>query len=411
MKMSQFFVKTRRQAPADEVSKNAQLLIRAGFIHKEMAGVYDFLPLGLRVIEKVKQIVREEMNAIGGNEFLMSTLQRKEIWQKTDRWDEKNVDVWFKTKLQNGTELGLGWSHEEPITDMMREHINGYGDLPAYGYQFQNKLRNELRAKSGIMRGREFIMKDLYSYSANTEAHDEFYAKAIKAYHKVYQRLGLGDITFLTLASGGSFTKFSHEFQTICDTGEDTVYLDRKKKLAINEEVMQDDVLEKQGLKRDDLEKVKTAEVGNIFGFGGTKSEQLGLYFTDKDGDKKPVILGSYGIGITRVIGVIAELMSDERGLVWPESIAPFAVHLVRIGDSDEVIAKADDLYDKLIAAGKEVIYDDRNGRVGAMLADADLFGVPKRVVISEKSLKAGGVEVKLRKDAESKIVSISTLL
>ena len=411
MRMSQLFTKTRKSAPADEVSKNAQLLIRAGYIHKEMAGAYDYLPLGLRVIENVKQIVREEMNAIGGNEFIMTTLQRKELWEKTDRWDEKKVDVWFKTHLQNGNELGLGWSHEEPITDMMINHISSYKDLPAYAYQFQNKMRNELRAKSGIMRGREFIMKDLYSYSVSQEEHEKFYNACIEAYHKVFERLGIGDITFFTLADGGAFTKFSHEFQTICDAGEDVVYLDREKKIAVNEEVMQDDVLEEHGLKRENLEEVKTAEVGNIFSFGGTKSEQLGLFFTDEDGEKKPVILGSYGIGITRVIGVITEIMADENGLVWSEDVAPYPVHVVRIGDSDEVVEAADKLVADMIAAGNEPLYDDRNERVGTMLSDADLIGIPKRVVISEKSLKAGGAEVKMRTESDSNIVPLAELV
>lgn len=410
MRMSQLITKTRKSAPADEVSKNAQLLIRAGYIHKEMAGAYDYLPLGLRVVENVKQIVREEMNAIGGNELIMTTLQSKELWEKTDRWDDDKVDVWFKTKLRSGHELGLGWSHEEPITNMMINHIDSYKDLPAYGYQFQNKMRNELRAKSGIMRGREFIMKDLYSYSVNQEEHEKFHQACTEAYHRVFERLGIGDITYFTLADGGSFTKFSHEFQTICDAGEDVVFLDRKKRLAVNEEIMTDDVLAEHDLKREDLEEVKTAEVGNIFSFGSTKSEQLGLYFTDENDQKKPVILGSYGIGITRVIGVIAEIMADDKGLVWSEEIAPYKVHLVRIGDDKEVVEAADKVYDDLTAAGSEPLYDDRNDRVGTMLADADLIGIPKRVVISSKSLEAGGAEVKMRTSEDSEIVELASL-
>ena len=411
MRMSQLFTKTRKTAPADEVAKNAQLLIRAGYIHKEMAGAYDFLPLGLRVVENIKQIVREEMNAIGGNEFIMTTLQRKEVWEKTDRWDDKKVDVWFKTHLQNGQELGLGWSHEEPITEMMTNHISSYKDLPAYAYQFQNKMRNELRAKSGIMRGREFIMKDLYSYSVDQESHEAFYQASIEAYHRVFERLGIGDITFFTLADGGAFTKFSHEFQTICDAGEDIVFLDRKKKIAVNEEVMQDDVLSEHGLNRDELEEVKTAEVGNIFSFGTTKSEQLGLHFTDENGEQKPVVLGSYGIGVTRVMGVIAEIMADDNGLVWSEEIAPYKVHLVRIGDDKEVVEVADKLYAELEESGVEVLYDDRNERVGTMLADVDLIGIPKRIVISSKSLEAGGAEVKLRTEPASIIVPLGELV
>ncbi len=408
MKRSTLFTRTQKQAPADEVSKNAQWLIRAGYIHKEMAGAYDYLPLGLRVIEKVKQVVREEMNFIGGNELLMTTLQRKDVWEKTDRWDEKNVDVWFKTALQNGQKLGLGWSHEEPITDMMTNHLKSYKDLPAYAYQFQNKMRNELRAKSGIMRGREFIMKDLYSYSINQAQHEKFYQSCIDAYHRVFARLGVGDSTFFTVASGGAFTKFSHEFQTICDAGEDIVYLDSKKKIAINKEVLTDDVIKEHGLTRSELEEVKTAEVGNIFSFGDSKSKQLGLYFTDDQGEEKPVILGSYGIGITRIIGVIAEKLADEKGLVWPMNIAPYTVCLVSIGSVEE---PAEKLYNDLKKAGIEVLYDDRNVRPGDKFADADLMGIPIRIVISDKSLATSSIEYKERTDQDSKMIAISDIV
>ncbi|HEV7121332.1 MAG TPA: aminoacyl--tRNA ligase-related protein, partial [Candidatus Paceibacterota bacterium] len=307
MRQSKLFTKTRREAPADEVSKNAQLLIRAGFIHKEMAGVYAYLPLGLRVLENIKRIVREEMDAIGGQELIMTSLQRKELWEVTDRWNDENVDVWFKSQLKNGTEVGFGWSHEEPITDMMKQFISSYRDLPAFVYQFQTKLRNELRAKSGIMRGREFVMKDMYSYSKDAEAHDAFYAAAIEAYKNVFERIGLGDRTFLTFASGGAFTQFSHEFQTLSDVGEDTVYLHREKKIAINKEVLTDEVLAQLGVAREELEETAAVEVGNIFNFGGAKSKELGLFFVNETGEQVPVHLGSYGIGITRLMGTIVE--------------------------------------------------------------------------------------------------------
>lgn len=411
MRQSKLFTRTRKDAPSDEVSKNAQLLIRAGFISKEMAGVYALLPLGLKVVENIKEIIRDEMNEIGGQEMVMTTLQNPELWEKTDRWDDKKVDIWFKTKLQSGKDLGLAWSHEEPITDMMRNFISSYRDLPSYVYQFQTKLRNEVRAKSGIMRGREFLMKDLYSYSVDEESHQKFYEAATQAYHNVFDRLGIGDITFFTFASGGAFTQFSHEFQTLAETGEDTIYLDRNKKIAVNKEVLTDEVLNQLDLKRDDLEEVKASEVGNIFSFGSTKSEELDLYFTDEDGNKKPVILGSYGIGITRLVGVIAEIMSDEKGLIWPESIAPFQTHIVRIGDDVETVKQADDLYEKLSEKGAEVLYDDRNVRVGEMLADADLIGIPNRVIVSSKSIQAGGVEMKPRNSDKTKIISLQKFL
>jgi prolyl-tRNA synthetase len=411
MRTSQLFTKTRKTAPADETSKNAQLLIRAGYIHKEMAGVYAYLPLGLKVMENIKQIVREEMNALGAYEIIMTNLQRQDLWERTDRWDDKQVDIWFKSQLQNGTPIGLAWSHEEPITDMMRNYISSYRDLPANVYQFQTKLRNELRAKSGIMRGREFVMKDLYSYSRSDEEHQKFYDSVTKAYLNVFERVGIGDKTFVTYASGGAFTQFSHEFQTITDAGEDIVYLDREKKLAVNKEVYTDEVLNQLGLKKEGLEELKASEVGNIFSFGTKKCEDLGLYFTDHDGKEKPVVLGSYGIGITRLIGVIAELFADDKGLVWPESIAPAKVYLIRIGEKEDVVKQADDLYNVLTDAQIEVIYDDRNTRPGEMFADADLLGIPHRVVISEKTISGSGVEWKSRSEGEAEQISKEELL
>ena len=412
MRQSQLFTKTRKTAPKDEVAKNAQLLIRAGYIHKEMAGVYAYLPLGLRVVENIKRIVRDEMNAIGGQEMIMTALQRKELWEQTDRWDDAKVDVWFKSALRAGGEVGFGWSHEEPITDMMKNYLESYRDLPAFVYQFQTKLRNELRAKSGIMRGREFVMKDMYSYTVSEEAHKAFYEKTIEAYHRVFARVGIGERTFLTFASGGAFTQFSHEFQTLSDVGEDTVYLHRAKKLAINDEVMQDEVLAQLGVTRDELEKAPAIEVGNIFSFGGMKSEQLGLRFKDETGESKPVILGSYGIGITRLMGTVVEIFADDKGLVWPKELSPFPVHLVSITSGNEQVSKeADRLYEQLKENGIECLYDDRDARAGEKFADSDLIGIPLRVVISEKTMSSGGAEVVERATGAAKLVPESGII
>lgn len=412
MRQSQLFTKTRKEAPKDEVAKNAQLLIRAGYIHKEMAGVYDLLPLGLRVVEKIKQIVREEMNRIGAQEMLMSSMQRKELWEQTDRWDDEKVDVWFKSVLKSGGEIGFGWSHEEPITDMMKLYVASYRDLPAYVYQFQTKLRNELRAKSGIMRGREFLMKDMYSYSVSEKEHKKFYEATIEAYHRVFERVGLGSRTFLTFASGGAFTQFSHEFQTLTDAGEDVIYLDRKKKVAINKEVLTPEVMKQLGVKESDLEEVKAAETGNIFSFGDIKSSQLGLHFKDEKGKEKGVILGSYGIGITRVMGVLVEIFSDEKGIVWPKEVSPYPVHLIAItGGNEQVVQEADHYYEMLQGHGIEALYDDRDVRAGEKFADADLIGIPTRVVISEKTMAEGGAEVGKREDGSKTIVSESNIL
>jgi prolyl-tRNA synthetase len=402
MRRSQLFTKTLKDAPADEVAKNAQLLIKAGFVHKEMAGAYVYLPLGLRVFNKIVQVIREEMNALGATELFMTSLQRPEPWQASGRWSEEVVDVWFKTELATGQVIGLANTHEEAIADMMRAHVQSYKDLPKYTYQFQTKFRNELRSKSGIMRGREFIMKDLYSLSRNEEEHSVFYEKNKEAYARVFERLGIGESTFLTFASGGSFSKFSHEFQTICDAGEDIVYLDREKKLAVNEEVYTDEVLEELGLDKSKLEKVKTAEVGNIFTLGTKYAEAVGLHFTDSDGQQKPVFMGSYGIGPGRTMGVIVESFSDEKGLVWPMNIAPYHVYLASVGDIAE---KADELYRLLQDAGVEVLYDDRDERPGAKFADAELMGIPYRLVVSERSLEHNAVELKGRTSDETAII------
>ncbi|MEI8343546.1 MAG: aminoacyl--tRNA ligase-related protein [Candidatus Moraniibacteriota bacterium] len=408
MRQSQLFTKTSKTVPADEVSKNAQLLIQAGFIHKEMAGVYAYMPLGLRVIENIKKIVREEMNGVGGQEVMMTTLQPKDIWEKTDRWSDAKVDNWFKTKLVNGTELGVGLTHEEPIVDAVSNYVSSYKDMPFAVYQIQNKFRNELRAKSGLLRGREFLMKDMYTFCRDQQQHEQEYEKIVAAYFKVYARLGLGDITYRTYADGGIFTpRFSDEFQTVTQVGEDTIYVDEKKKLAINEEILNDENLAKLGLDRNELVQKKGVEVGNTFHLESKYTDTLDLYYNDEKGEKQSIIMGCYGIGVSRLMGVIAELFADEKGLVWPESIAPFAVHLINLGQDEQ----AEKIYADLSAEGVEVLFDDRDVSAGEKFADSDLIGISYRVVVSKKSLEAGGVELKKRNEKESEIVKIEDLL
>lgn len=545
MRASHLFTKTSKTAPADEVARNAQLLIRAGFIHKEMAGVYAYLPLGLRVLENIKKIVREEMNEIGGQEVMMTALQPRDIWEKTDRWDDKKVDNWFKTKLANGTELGVGLTHEEPIVDALSPYINSYKDFPVYVYQIQNKFRNELRAKSGLLRGREFVMKDMYSFARTQEEHDEVYEKVAESYHKVYQRLGLGEITYRVKADGGIFTeRFSDEFQTLSPVGEDTLLRVPDSDIYYNEEVapakapvvaqatseplpLQEvegkgligvgslseflgisveqttktmlyvtdegtviaaavrggynvneiklrNVVGAKSLKLADEETVRrvtgaevgyagilnlapevkvyvdescanrvnfemganrtdyhsinvnwgrdlpepqefydikvarqgdihpdtgrvyelhrAVEVGNIFPLESKYTDALDVYYTDKDGNKQSIIMGCYGIGISRLMGVIAEHFSDDKGLVWPENIAPFAVYLVRIG-GEAAIKHADELHDELKAQGIEVLYDDRDERPGAKFADSELLGIPHRITVSDRLLETNSYE------------------
>ena len=403
MRLSKSFIKTLRDAPKDETAKSAGYLIRAGYVHKELAGVYDYLPLGLRVIENIKQIIREEINAIDGQELLMTALQNPEPWQKTGRWSDQEVDIWFKTELSAGGELGLAPTHEEAITSIMKTYIKSYKDLPVAAYQFQTKFRNELRAKSGIMRTREFIMKDLYSFHATEEDLNAYYKRVEGAYGKIYSRLGLGDCTFETFASGGIFSKFSHEYQTFIPVGEDTVYYTEDKSLVLNEEVLLDEVLDEFKVKREDLKDTRAAEVGNIFKLKFKYSEPLGLKFSDQNNQMQTVYMGCYGIGVSRVMGVIAEKFCDDKGLVWPENVAPYKYYLVAIGDAGT--EKAEELYK---GHEESILFDDRDARPGEKFADADLMGIPYRIVISDKTLAEDSAEITNRATGESKLVKLS---
>ncbi len=411
MRITKLISKTSKTVSSEEVAKNAQLLIRGGFIHKELAGVYAYLPLGLRVLENIKNIVREEMNAVGGQEVMMTVLQPKDIWEKTDRWDDKKVDNWFKTKLVNGTELGVGLTHEEPIVDAVSKYVSSYKDLPFSVYQIQSKFRNELRAKSGLLRGREFLMKDMYTFCRDQDQHLEEYEKIVKAYFRVYDRLGLGDITYRTYADGGIFTpRFSDEFQTISEVGEDTIYVDESKRIAINEEIMTDENLEKLGLDRNSLVEKKGVEVGNTFHLESKYTDALGLYYADEKGEKQSIIMGCYGIGVSRLMGVIAEIFADDKGLIWPENIAPYKVYLVRIG-GDEAVKNADKLYDELITKGVEVLYDDRDVHAGQKFADSELIGIPYRVTVSDRLISDGVVELTARNDGQKSLLTGEQLL
>ena len=560
MKMSQLFIRTQKQAPADEVARNAQLLIRAGFIHKEMAGVYAYTPLGLRVLENIKQIIREEMNAIGGQEVAMTVLQPQELWEKTDRWDDAKVDNWFKTKLVNGSELGVGLTHEEPVVDMLADYIKSYKDLPLFVYQIQSKFRNEKRAKSGLLRGREFVMKDMYSFARSQEEHEELYERVAESYHRVYARLGLGQDTYRVKADGGIFTeRFSDEFQTITKVGEDTLFrvpgtdeyyneevapaqapavesddapkelkeLEGKAMIGVAElakflnipvehktktmlyqaddgriiaaavrggyevneiklrkvvgaktlrladeatvkrvtgaevgyaglinlakEVVivvdescanrtnfemganrtnyhsinvnwgrdikepaeyHDIKVAKQGDLHPETGKIyeleRAVEVGNIFPLETKYTDGLGVYYTDESGKQQSIIMGCYGIGVSRLIGTIAEHFSDERGLVWSDAVSPCRVYLVQIGTVNQ---EAQALYDELIAKGVTVLWDDRDARPGDKFADADLMGIPHRVVISPKTVELHQIEYKSRTSGDTEMLSTEELI
>ena len=418
LRQSQLFTKTRKEAPKDEVSKNAQLLIRAGYIHKEMAGVYTLLPLGLRVFNNIIEIIREEMNAIGGQEMSMTALQDPAVWKKSGRWEDAEVDVWFKTNLHSGdkyhegSELGLANTHEEPLTILLKEHISSYKDLPKYIYQFQTKFRNETRAKSGIMRTREFVMKDLYSFNKDEEGFRDFYESCAEAYTKIFNRLGIGDKTYRTFASGGSFSKFSDEFQTVSDAGEDLIYINEATGTAINKEVNTEEVRKDLGWEGVTLKEEKAIEVGNIFPLGTKYSDALGLTYKNEEGKEIPVVMGSYGIGPARAMGTVAEILSDKKGLVWPESISPFTYHLVVLDNgNEEVHADAERLFKAMETRGISVLYDDRDVRAGEKFADADLIGIPKRVIVSEKTLASGEYELVERKTGSSSFVHEQELL
>lgn len=405
MKLSQTFIKTLREAPKDETAKNGALLTRAGYIHKEMAGVYDYLPLGLRVLENIKSIIRDELGKLGCEEVFMSALQNPEPWEKTGRFSDQEVDIWFKTELSAGGELGLAPTHEEPMIELVKKYIRSYKDLPFAVYQFQNKFRNELRAKSGILRGREFMMKDLYSFHTTEEDLDQFYAKVEGAYARIYERVGLGDCTFETFASGGIFSKFSHEYQTLLPVGEDDIYYNSDKSLVFNKEVFKDDVLAEFGTKKSDFQMSTGAEVGNIFKLKLKYSEPLELKYTAEDNSTQTVYMGCYGIGVTRLMGVIAEKYADDKGLIWPESVAPYQYYLIGIGKQG--ISQASELY-----SGHEdsIIYDDRDVRVGEKLSDSELMGIPYRIVVSDKTLASDSAEVTNRLTGQTKLVKISRL-
>ncbi len=402
MRQSGLFTRTRREAPKDEVAKNAQLLIRAGFVHKEMAGVYSYLPLGIRTLTKIENIIREEMDALGGQELRMATLHPSEPWKQTGGWD--SVDVLFKLESRTEKEYALGQSEEEIVTPIAGEYALSYKDLPLAVYQIGQKYRDELRAKSGIMRGREFGMKDMYSFHETQEDFDRFYQRAKEAYLRIYTRCGL--VAKVTEASGGAFSeKLSYEFMVLTDAGEDDIlYCDSCTHCA-NVEVSKQkegDICEKCG--KGTLALGKASEVGNVFDLGQKYPKALNYTYKDKEGKDQYPIMGCYGIGTTRLMGTIVETMADDKGMVWPESVAPFTMHLVSLAPDDaDVLAFADSLYNDLSSKGVAVLYDDRGARAGEKLNDSDLIGIPTRLIVGKETVKSGEVEVISRATGEMK--------
>jgi prolyl-tRNA synthetase len=407
MRQSELFLKTTREAPKDEIAVNAQLLIRGNFIHKLMAGVYSYLPLGFRVRENVMKIIREEMNALGSHELLMPALQPKSAWEKTGRWEVLSP-IMYQFKDHSDREIGLGPTHEEIIAEVAKTVIQSYADLPQAVYQIQTKFRDEARAKSGLLRGREFTMKDLYSFHTDVESLNLFYNKVKEAYLRVFARCGIQAL--ITEASGGDFSKeYSHEFMAEAAVGEDLIMVCRKCNVAQNAEIVTEKKCAHCG---GSLEETHGIEIGNIFKLGTKFSEPVGLLFKDKDGIEKPVIMASYGIGVERLIGTVVELSHDEKGIVWPREIAPFSVHLLMLGKETPELQKfGTRVYSELSQNGVETLYDDRIAGPGEKLSDADLLGMPYRIIVSEKTLTAGKVEIKARNATEAKLVSIEEAL
>jgi prolyl-tRNA synthetase len=409
MLQSQLFTKTQKEAPKDEKSMNAGLLVRAGFIDKLMTGVYSYLPLGLRVLKRIENIIRQEINAIGAQEILLPALHPKENWKKTGRWTTPEM---FRLKSRLGKEYGLGWTHEEIITPLVQKFVHSYRDLPVFVYQIQDKFRDELRAKSGLLRGTEFIMKDLYSFHSDEKDLEMYYEKAKKAYSRIFKRCGLGNHTFITLASGGSFSKYSHEFQTITPYGEDEIYLCKKCSLGVNKEIIAEQQYRCPNCNNQKLEVKKAIEVGNIFQLKTKYTEAFHFVFQDREGKEKPVLMGCYGIGLGRLMGAIVEVHHDKKGIIWPNEVTPFHAHLISLQSSAKhlsITAVTKKLYANLQKQGFEVLYDDRGDKTaGEKFADADLIGIPWRIVVSEKTLKSNSVEIKQRASDTVRLVKIT---
>ncbi len=404
MRYSHLFGKTSKTAPADAESRNAQLLTQGGFISKQMAGVYNYLPLGLKVLSKIQNIIREELSVIGAQEILMPAMSQEESYVTTGR---QGMDVLFHMLGQGDTQLVLNPTHEEVVTPLVQKYTFSYQDLPTAVYQIQNKFRNEARAKSGLLRGREFNMKDLYSFHTSNEDLDAYYEKVQQAYHKIYQRLGIGERTLLTYASGGDFSKYSHEFQTLSEIGEDTVHVCEKCRVAINQEI----IAEQPGCSlcgNTELVPQKAIEVGNIFKLHQRYSNAFGFTFQDNAGEQKPVEMGCYGIGPSRIMGTLVEVFNDEKGIVWPAAVAPYQVHAVVLGPDEAVFAAGETLYQTLLEKGVEVLLDDRpDVSAGAKFADADLIGIPLRIVISKKTLAQNSFELKKRSEKEARCIPL----
>jgi prolyl-tRNA synthetase len=402
MKQSKLFLKTRKEVPADADSINASYLIRSGFAEKHMAGAYALLPLGLRVLKKIENIIREELNSVGCQEILMNVLQPKELWEETGRW-ESTIDIFYKLKDSRGKELNLAPTHEEQVVDIVRRKINSYKDLPFSLYQIQTKFRNEPRVKSGLLRSREFIMKDLYSFHADEAGLESYYQEMTKIYFKIFKRLNFN--VKLVEASGGIFSKFSHEFQVLSPIGEDTIYHCDKCDFAQNKEIAEVKEGDKCPKCSGKILMSRGIEVANIFPLKNRFTSPMKATYLDNDGKEKDMLMGCYGIGITRALATAVEIFYDmtNNKMVWPEEIAPYDIHLISLNQN----AGAEKVYNKLVDEGMEVLLDDRDSSAGEKFAEADLIGCPTRIIVSQKSLEKGGYEKIDVKSGKTEIVKM----
>jgi len=410
MRQSKLFFRTQKEYPKDETSLNARLLIRANFIDKLMAGVYSFLPLGWRVHRKIENIIREEINAIDGQEVFLPALQPKTFWERTGRWDKMEPPL-FKLKDQHGKNLALGPTHEEVITELVGQFVNSYKDLPLYLYHIQNKFRNEIRSTGGLLRVREFLMKDLYSFHTSLGDLDSYYQKVIGAYKNIFQRCGFN--TKIVEASSGTIGgDVSHEFMMLCETGEDRIFYCSQCDWAINEEKLNKKRLDKCPKCGGKISRGQAIENGHVFKLGTKYSEKLGAYFVDKDGRRKPVVMGCYGIGLGRLMASVVESHNDKMGIIWPPEVAPFDVHFLEIGEAKKNLrAFGEKIYQGLEKAGLEVLYDDREVSAGEKFTDADLIGIPWRLVVSEKTLASRKVELKKRSEKKTQLLTLEQII
>lgn len=410
MLQSKLFYKTKKEAPKDAEAISHKLLSRGDFISQLGSGIYNFLPLGTIVLKNIENIIRQEMTKAGAQELLMSAMHPKSIWEKTGRWD--NLNCLFKIKDRHKKDFALAPTHEEVICSIAKDRIDSYKDLPQALFQIQNKFRNEIRYTGGLLRTREFLMKDLYSFHASEEDFKNYYQEMKKVYLQIFKRCGLK--AKLTEASGEGFTEsFTHEFQVLTPVGEDVIICCSNCEFAKNKEIAKlgpKDVCPKCG---SSLHQENGIEVGNIFPLGDKYSKPFDLFFKDETGEKKYIIMGCYGIGLGRLMATIVEVNHDDKGINWPEEIAPFKIHLIHTETEDGAIMKlTEKIYQELKEKEIRVLWDDRlNKGLGEKFVESDLIGIPYRLIVNKDSLKDGKLELKKRGEEENKIINIKELL